>query len=188
MLTTLNNKFQFKPLQIQPDFQTGQVRPAKNFPQTAYALLTDKVDLQAGQEATPTYSTSLNVDMSQGDTYDMLRGLVANLLKEQGINIQISIDDSEVDLAEITQEEAAELVSEDGYFGVEKTSERIFQFAVGIAGGDPSRIDAIKDGVDRGFQEALDAFGGWLPDISHDTYDTVMEKLDKWVADSPSAQ
>ena len=188
MLTTLDNKSQFKPQQIQPDFQTRPVRPPENPVQTAYALLTDKVDLQGGSDIAPTYSASMSVDMSQGDKYDMLRGLVANLLKEQGIDTKISMGDTEVDLAGITQDEAAELVSDDGYFGVDKTSERIFQLAVGIAGGDPSRIDAIKEGVDKGFQDALDAFDGWLPDISYDTYDAVMEKLDKWVADSQSAE
>jgi hypothetical protein len=58
---------------------------------------------------------------------------------------------------------------------------------MGIAGGDHSRLDAIKEGVEKGFNEALEAFGGWLPDISYDTYDAVMNKLDTW-AESNSAQ
>jgi len=97
---------------------------------------------------------------------------------------KIAIGGSEIDLAAVTPKEAQELVSEDGYFGVEQTSERIVQFAVGIAGGDPSRIDAIKEGIDKGFAEAKKAFGDWLPDISYDTYDAVMTKLDEWVAGS----
>ena len=67
---------------------------------------------------------------------------------------------------------------------MEQTSDRIFQFATGIAGGDTSRIEAIKEGITRGFAEAKEAFGGWLPDISYDTYDAVMKKLDDWVAES----
>jgi len=118
----------------------------------------------------------------------MLQSLVANLLKEQGIDTKIVIgDNNEIDIATLTPDEAQALVADDGYFGVKQTSDRIFQFAVGIAGGDPSRIDAIKEGVDKGFQEALDAFGGTLPDISYDTYDTVMDKLDKWVAEAQAA-
>jgi hypothetical protein len=44
--------------------------------------------------------------------------------------------------------------------------------------------------VENGFQEALDAFGGRLPDISYDTYDAVMKKLDDWagVEISPQSQ
>lgn len=101
-----------------------------------------------------------------------------------GVDTKIAIGDSEIDIAILTQEEAQELVADDGYFGVEQTSDRIFQFAIGVAGGDPSQIDAIKEGVDKGFQEALKAFGGELPDISYDTYDAVIEKLDNWANES----
>ena len=87
-------------------------------------------------------------------------------------------------LEELSSEEAAELVDVDGYFGVEQTSDRIVDFAITIADGDISRIEAIKAGVEQGFQEALEAFGGWLPDISHNTYDAVMKKLDAWVSEN----
>ena len=131
-----------------------------------------------------TYSGSKQLNAGDEAKYGMLRNLVANLLHEQGINTKIAIGGNEIDLAAVTPEEAQELVSEDGYFGVEQTSERIVQFAIGIAGGDPSRIDVIKEGIDKGFAEAKKAFGDWLPDISYDTYDAVMTKLDEWVAGS----
>ena len=75
-------------------------------------------------------------------------------------------------------------ISEDSYFGVEQTSERIFQLAVVIAGGDIGKIGEIRDGIEKGFQGALDAFGGWLPDISYDTYESVINKLDNWESES----
>ena len=45
-------------------------------------------------------------------------------------------------------------------------------------------IVSNEEGVNQGFNEAMEAFGGWLPDISYDTLDTVMEKLDAWAADA----
>jgi hypothetical protein len=93
-------------------------------------------------------------------------------------------DNSEIDIANLSRQDAQELIADDGYFGVEQTSERIFQFAVGIGGGDVGRLDAIKEGIQKGFQDALDAFGGWLPDISYKTMDKVMEKLDKWASEA----
>ena len=84
--------------------------------------------------------------------------------------------------AAITPAEAEELIGADGYFGVEQTAERIFQFAVGVAGNDPARLDAIKAGIDRGFAEAKEALGDWLPEISYATYDAVLAKLDEWAA------
>jgi len=148
----------------------------------------DRITLQGESTAALTYSSSKTLTADEGGKYAMLQSLVANLLKEQGIDSKIVIgDNNEIDIATLTPDKAKALVADDGYFGVEQTSDRIFQFAVGIAGGDPSRIDAIKEGVDKGFQEALDAFGGTLPDISYDTYDAVMEKLDKWVAEARTA-
>jgi len=154
---------------------------SKNGAQTTTA---DTVSLRSESTLAVTYSGSKQLNAGDEAKYSMLRNLVANLLNEQGINTKIAIGGSEIDLAAVTPDEAQELVSENGYFGVEQTSERIVQFAVGIAGGDPSRIDAIKEGIDKGFAEAKKAFGDWLPDISYDTYDAVMTKLDEWVAGS----
>jgi len=149
--------------------------------------LLDRVTLHGESTASLTYSSSMTLNTDEDAKYGMLRSLVANLLKEQGIDTQIALGDNEVDIASIKPEEARDLIADDGYFGVDKTSDRIFQFAIGIAGGDPSRIEAIKEGVDKGFQEALKAFGGTLPDISYDTYDAVMEKLDDWVTEARQA-
>jgi len=143
---------------------------------------TDRVAFESKSSYAVTYSSDMNIAGS-GDKYGALQSLVADLLKQQGIDTKVQIGDIDIDIAEISPQEAQELIADDGYFGVEQTSDRIFQFAVGIAGGDPSRIDAIKEGIDKGFNQALDAFGGWLPDISYDTYDAVMEKLDNWVSE-----
>jgi hypothetical protein len=149
---------------------------------------TDQVDLKYSAESVTTYNRSMSLENKVGDGFDLLRGLVLNIFKEQGIDYKIATDNSEIDISTITPEEAQELIADDGYFGVEKTSERIFNFAVGMAGGDPAQIDAIRQGVEKGFQEALDAFGGWLPDISYKTYDTVMQKLDDWANVEQSPQ
>lgn len=57
-----------------------------------------------------------------------------------------------------------------------------------MGGGDAGRIDAIRQVVENGFQVALEAFGGWLPDISYGTYDTVMQKLDDWAGGTQGPQ
>lgn len=144
----------------------------------------DTISLRSESTLAVTYTGSMQLSASDESKYGMLRSLVANLLQEQGINTKIAVGGSEIDLTAVTPEEAQDLIGENGYFGVEQTSDRIFQFAVGVAGGDPSRIDAIKEGIDKGFTEAKKAFGDWLPDISYDTYDAVMKKLDDWAAES----
>jgi len=148
----------------------------------------DSVQISNQEEVSMTYSSTLTIESGEDqDQYSLLRGLVTSMLKEQGIDFKVANGDQETDISEITQKEATELIADDGYFGVDQTSDRIVDFAIAIAGGDPTRLDAIKEGVEKGFNEALDAFGGWLPDISYDTYDAVMNKLDTW-ADSNSSE
>jgi hypothetical protein len=153
-------------------------------PDGSQTSTTESVSLRSESASALTYNGAMQLQDVAELGYDKLRAWVANLLQEQGINTKIATGDSELDIATIDPGQAQDLISENGYFGVKQTSERIFQFAIGVAGGDTSRIDAIKEGIDKGFAEAKKAFGGSLPDISYDTYDAVMEKLDNWVTES----
>lgn len=148
----------------------------------------DSVNISYSSESVSTYQYDMSLEQTAGDGLDLLRGLVLNIFKEQGLEYKIETTAGEVDLESITPGEAQELVADDGYFGVEKTAERIFNFAVGVAGGDITRIDAIKEGVNNGFQGALEAFGGELPEISYDTYDAVINKLDEWAGINQSPE
>lgn len=159
--------------------QSGQIQKQESF-----LFQSDEVTLSYSSESVLTYNNSMTIEGMETDAYELLRNHVFGVFEKHGLDTKIATDNGEIDLEALSTEEAQELVADDGYFGVEKTAERIFSFAVGISGGDPSRIDAIKEGIDNGFKEALEAFGGWLPDISYDTYDTVMKKLDDWVAES----
>lgn len=178
------------PARAQNSYQTGNIatyQQSTQFNQSeSLSIQTDQVSLSYSAESVLTYDSSMTLHGGQNDGYDLLRGLVLNLFKEQGIDVKIATDDGEIDISTLTPEDAQDLIADDGYFGVEQTSQRIFDLAVGIAGGDPARLDAIKAGVEKGFQEAYDAFGGWLPDISYDTYDAVMKKLDDWAGESES--
>jgi hypothetical protein len=155
--------------------QSGQLTEKESF-----SLATDKVTLSYSSESVMTYDSSMTLQGNRGDGFDLMRGLVLNMFKEQGVDYQIATGDTQIDISTITPEEAQDLVADDGYFGVDKTSQRIFDLAVGIAGGDPARLDAVRAGVEQGFQEAFKAMGDWLPDISYKTYDAVMQKLDDW--------
>jgi hypothetical protein len=163
--------------------QSGQFSEKENF-----NFSTDKVTISYSSESVMTYDSSMTLQGNRGDGFDLMRGLVLNMFKEQGVDYQIATGDTQIDISKITPEEAQDLVADDGYFGVDKTSQRIFDLAVGIAGGDPARLDAVRAGVEQGFQEAFKAMGDWLPDISYKTYDAVMQKLDDWAGVENSQQ
>ncbi len=191
MANTINNQGHNTPLKAYPQNDPNQVRAsykAGNDPEKTDNRQ-DTVQLNQQANVTDTYSSSLVMESgNEQEQYSLLRQLVTNMLKEQGIDFKVANGDQEIDISTISQEEAVELVSEDGYFGVEKTSARIVDFAIGIAGDDPSRLAAIKEGVEKGFNDALEAFGGTLPDISYETYDAVMNKLDDWAEAGASDQ
>ena len=86
-------------------------------------------------------------------------------------------------IASLSQEEAAELVSEDGFFGVTQTSERIANFVINGAGGDESMLRAGREGMLQGFKEAEEMWGGELPEISQETMAKAVEMVDKAMHD-----
>ena len=85
------------------------------------------------------------------------------------------------------QAAAQEAISEDGYWGVKQTSERIVAFGKALVGGDPARAEEMRDAFIKGYQAAEKAWGGALPDISRQTYDAVMKLFDEWVGKKESA-
>lgn len=83
-----------------------------------------------------------------------------------------------------TKAQAQADIAEDGYWGVTQTSDRIIQFATALTGGDPDKIEAMRDAFKKGYAQAEKTWGGSLPEISQKTYDAVMEKFDKLAADA----
>jgi hypothetical protein len=75
-------------------------------------------------------------------------------------------------------------IAEDGYWGVNQTSDRIIQFATALTGGDPDKIESMREAFKKGYAQAEKTWGGSLPEISQKTYDAVMEKFDKLAADA----
>lgn len=78
-----------------------------------------------------------------------------------------------------TKKKAQEDISEDGYWGVKQTSDRIVSFATALAGDDEKALEEMKEAFIKGYKQAEKQWGGELPEISQKTYDAVMEKFDK---------
>ena len=121
------------------------------------------------------------------------RSLVEKLIMGQGNAIGTADDiwsflrkgDFTVDAA--TKAQAQADIAEDGYWGVEQTSDRIIDFAKALTGGDPDKIEEMKEAFEKGFKQAEKTWGGELPEISKKTYDAVFEKFDAWAAESAKA-
>lgn len=77
-------------------------------------------------------------------------------------------------------QQAQEDIGEDGYWGVEQTSDRLVSMAIALSGGDTEKADLLKDAITKGFEKATKAWGEELPQLCKDTYDTALKKMDDW--------
>ena len=122
------------------------------------------------------------------------KSLVEQLLTKQGKTFNTANDiwsilssgDFTVDPA--TKAQAQADIAEDGYWGVEQTSQRILDFATALTGGDPDKIEEMRSAFQKGFDQAKEIWGGELPEISQKTYDAVMSGFDKMAEDAGLTQ
>ncbi|MBO5277992.1 MAG: hypothetical protein J6B06_00665 [Lachnospiraceae bacterium] len=114
------------------------------------------------------------------------RQMVESMLTKQGKVFKNADDmwkllakgDFTVDKA--TAEAAQKEIAEDGYWGVEQTSDRILSFAEALTGGAPEKMESMREAFIKGYKQATGAWGRDLPDISQKTYDAVMKKFDNY--------
>lgn len=72
-----------------------------------------------------------------------------------------------------TKAEAQEAISEDGYWGVKQTSQRIFDFAYALAGDDVDKMKEMQAAVEKGFKAASKSWGGPMPSITGETHSAI---------------
>lgn len=117
-----------------------------------------------------------------------LKDTVKQLIEKQGLKFEDvlkAIDEGkgqeiQIPIDEETRLKAQEEISEDGFWGVNQTADRILEFAKTISGGDKSKYDLIKGAIEEGYSEAKKAFGDTLPEISEKTLERVLKGLEEW--------
>ena len=128
---------------------------------------------------------------------DITQNASSNLLVQGGLSFNVPENLSDIlsglDLAgigyngkalgELSSDEASELVSENGFFGIANTADRIAGFVLNGAGDDVEKLKAGREGVAKGFEDAKKIWGGELPEISQKTIEKTLETLDKKIAE-----
>ena len=114
-----------------------------------------------------------------------LRDLVEKMFLKQGqtfdnTNMYQLLREGKVPVDAETSAQAKLDIAEDGYWGVEKTSDRLVSFAKALTGGDPDKAEEMIAAVKKGFEQATKAWGGELPELSQKTFDATLAKLDEW--------
>ena len=87
-----------------------------------------------------------------------------------------------------TKLQAQQDIVEDGYYGVEQTASRIFDFASALAGDDEEAMKKMQAAFEKGFAQAEKTWGGKLPDISYQTKDAVSKKFEDYYKSKGTSQ
>lgn len=115
-----------------------------------------------------------------------LRSIVEQMMTKQGTAIGNADDmwkflaKGDFTVSADVKAQAQADIADDGYWGVDQTSDRILDFAKALSGGDSEKADAMLEAFKKGFEQATKSWGDKLPDISQRTYDAVVEKFNKW--------
>ena len=115
-----------------------------------------------------------------------LRDIVSKMISKQGSTIGTADDmwrflaGGNFTVSEAAKAQAQADIADDGYWGVEQTSDRILDFAKALASDDPDKADEMLNAFKKGFSQATKSWGKELPDISQRTYDAVVDKFNDW--------
>ena len=126
------------------------------------------------------------------ERFAQLKGIVEKLLLKQGGTFDVSnglasaYRSLEVDPE--TQAQAQADIAEDGYWGVEQTSDRILDFAKALAGTDPDMAEKMLEAIKEGFKQAGEAWGEDLPELCQDTMKASLQKVEDWIASLKNPQ
>lgn len=145
-----------------------------------------KSDTAAAQKTYTQNTNLVNKLKADAEAHaQQLQNIVQQLMGKQGQTYNTAngiwsfLADGNFTVDAATQAQAQKDIAEDGYWGVEQTSDRIIDFATALTGGDPDKIEEMREAFKKGYKAAEDTWGGQLPDISQRTYDAVMQKFDK---------
>lgn len=116
---------------------------------------------------------------------------IANLLKGDNIsnlNLSATFEEAAKNADEKNIKEAQESISEDGYWGVNKTSDRLVSMAIALSGGDTDKADEMMAAIQKGYDRATAAWGKDLPEICQKTLEATKQKMDDWKNGKTTAQ
>jgi hypothetical protein len=119
--------------------------------------------------------TQANLNSNEKEVLDFLSGKES----QSGMNLE-NTGYTGKPISELSEDEAKQLVSDEGYFGITQTSDRVSNFVLNFAGDNVDILEKGREGIVKGFQEAEKLFGGELPDISYKTQERTLGDRSKF--------
>ncbi len=125
-----------------------------------------------------TMSTVLNTSNAQAGINNLLGGNDLNSIKSMLSDIDFaSLGYNGKSPLAMNTDELNQLISEEGFFGIDNTANRIADFVIKGAGNDVEKLKKGLEGIKQGFEQAEKIWGGELPQISQDTIEATIKKV-----------
>jgi hypothetical protein len=106
--------------------------------------------------------------------------MIKSAVQQQGLQLSKVVSGEQKITASADDIKAAQAAIADGGEFSTKNCGTYSDFAKAAIGGDPAKLQKIRDAVEKGFKEAAEILGGSLPDISQRTLQAVRAEFDRW--------
>ena len=131
----------------------------------------------------------------QQSRLDSLQSLVSKLLNKQGSTFDLAngtglaakFREAAKNADPDTIKAAQESIGEDGYWGVNQTSDSLVSMAIALSGGDTAKADEMMAAIEKGYKQATRAWGEKLPQICQYTLEATRQKMNDWKNGTTSA-
>ncbi len=142
-----------------------------------------KIVAEAEQKSNQLITLTNALFKKQSDKFTLATSSYEDL-KNNTLKLQEALENNTLTADAKTIADAKADIAEDGYYGVEKTSDRLVDFAKALSGGDPSKIELLRDSVIKGFSAVSGDLNDKLPDICKQTFNATMDKFDSWAEEN----
>ncbi len=188
-INSINNYASAAASTVATDSRASSKKTESSKNDTSTGVIYEKGSSDKSSSSQKTQNSALIAKMKadSANRISQLRGIVEQMMSKQGAAIGKADDmwsflaGGNFTVSADVKAQAQADIAEDGYWGVNQTSDRILDFAKALSGNDKSKAQELADAFKKGFDQATKAWGGKLPDISQQTYDKVLEKFDSWM-------
>lgn len=188
-INSINNYASTVASTVATDSKASSKKSESSKNDTSTGVIYEKGSSDKSSSSKKTQNSALVAKMKadSDNRISQLRGIVEQMMSKQGAAIGKADDmwsflaGGNFTVSADVKAQAQADIAEDGYWGVNQTSDRILDFAKALSGNDKSKAQELVDAFKKGFDQATKAWGGKLPDISQQTYDKVLEKFDSWM-------
>ncbi len=116
-----------------------------------------------------------------------LQGQAGAYGKATGDNMWQQLAGGNVKVDAATRAQAQKDISEDGYYGVKQTSQRLFDFASALAGDDVDKMKEMQKAMEKGFKQATKTWGRELPAICKETINAANKLFEDYYSSKEQA-